>query len=653
MKPRDKSSTRGISKLKRSNLCFTLLPLLVAGLWSATGRVASEKIRPAACAECHEGLDLKAFRASVHGELGCQECHAKGPFGDHEKTPPKVDCGSCHEEAARDYSQSFHGLARGKGISDAPGCSDCHGNPHDIKEGTDPFSSHSRANIPALCARCHADTKIIKKYDIPVADPYAAYKDSVHGRAVAQGNLKAAVCSDCHGAHTIQPGREMSSRTAKKAIPADCGKCHDRIFADFEASIHGQAAARGIWDAPVCTDCHGEHGILKKDEDGSPVSPSQLAARTCGRCHEDLTIAKRYGLRRGRTSSYLASYHGLAVRRGSVTVANCASCHGGHKILPSSDPKSSIHPSRLAETCGSCHPGASEAFARTPVHLRTSPTLNPVLYYVRVLYLWMIAGTIGLMFLHNLLIYGAAVVAKFRRQKTEKGYVRFTVFQLLTHGMLLLSFVTLIVTGFGLHFPDARWTVVLDWLRIGEEARGNIHRAAAVVMLSAGFLHIGHMFFTRKGRYELKELLPRWTDLQEFRDSLKFYVRMLLGGPGMKRPKLGRYSYVHKAEYWALIWGTVIMTATGFALWFPVKMSGFLNLPSWGISLADLIHYYEAWLATLAIAVWHFFFVIFHPEEYPMSLTWLTGKVTREEMEMQHPRELESLKAEGRSESSD
>jgi cytochrome b subunit of formate dehydrogenase len=107
---------------------------------------------------------------------------------------------------------------------------------------------------------------------------------------------------------------------------------------------------------------------------------------------------------------------------------------------------------------------------------------------------------------------------------------------------------------------------------------------------------------------------------------------------------MGRYTYIHKLEYWALIWGTVVMTLTGFALWFPEVVSRLM--PAWGIPLMELIHYYEAWLATLAILVWHFFFTIFHPHEYPMSTIWLTGKVTREEMEHEHTRELESWERE-------
>ncbi|MFH1263949.1 MAG: cytochrome b/b6 domain-containing protein [Pseudomonadota bacterium] len=652
MKRKRSPLTRATCRSKRSSLCF--LSFLVAAVWVSSAVAAgAKKIRPQTCLECHDGLNVKAFEASVHGGLDCVDCHAKGPFQAHEEAPPKVDCSSCHEDAVKQYNASFHGLARAKGITDAPACADCHGNLHEILPSDNPASKQARANIPGMCARCHAQVSLIRKYDIPVADPFAAYKDSVHGKAVAAGNLKAAVCSDCHGAHTVQPGREMTSKTAKKAIPAACGRCHAKMVEDYTASIHGQALAKGIEDAPSCADCHGEHGILRTHDANSPVSPAHLAAKTCGKCHDDLMLTKRYGLSTGRTASYEDSYHGLAVRRGSVTVAGCASCHGGHKILPSSDPNSSIHVSNLAKTCGNCHPGARETFARTPVHLQTSPASAPILFYVRQLYLWLIFGTIGGMLAHNALIFFSAVVQKFRKQRKEKGYRRFTNFQLVTHGMLLTSFITLVVTGFALRFFDAPWTILLNWVHVGEEARRLIHRGAAIVMLLAGVLHVVHSIWTPKGRHEIKELLPRFRDLLEVRDSLKYYWMQLTGRRGARRPHLGRYSYVHKAEYWAVIWGTIIMGATGFALWFPVEISQLFGFPSWGIPLADVIHYYEAWLAGLSIAVWHFFFVIFHPDEYPVSLIFLTGKVTEEEMEHQHPRELQEIRAEAASKSPD
>jgi cytochrome b subunit of formate dehydrogenase len=99
---------------------------------------------------------------------------------------------------------------------------------------------------------------------------------------------------------------------------------------------------------------------------------------------------------------------------------------------------------------------------------------------------------------------------------------------------------------------------------------------------------------------------------------------------------------VEKAEYWALIWGTAIMGSTGVLLWFDNASMGLIT--KFGLDIARTIHFYEAWLATLAIFVWHFYFVIFNPDSYPLNLAFWKGTLTEEEMEDEHPLELEKIK---------
>jgi cytochrome b subunit of formate dehydrogenase len=113
-------------------------------------------------------------------------------------------------------------------------------------------------------------------------------------------------------------------------------------------------------------------------------------------------------------------------------------------------------------------------------------------------------------------------------------------------------------------------------------------------------------------------------------------------GISKEKPLLDRFSYIEKAEYWALIWGTIVMTLTGFILWFDNTFMGLLTKLGW--DAARTIHYYEAWLAFLAIVVWHFYFVIFNPDIYPMNTAWFTGKISEEQMADEHPKELERIK---------
>jgi hypothetical protein len=180
-----------------------------------------------------------------------------------------------------------------------------------------------------------------------------------------------AVCKDCHGSHTILPADDPRSAVHRKNIPEDCGKCHAGITKVYWESVHGKAVAAGSLDTPVCTDCHGEHTILKPTDPRSEVSPKNIAT-TCSACHEDVKLAAAYNLPPRRLVTYLDSYHGVANKFGNAVVANCASCHGVHDIRPSTDPQSSIHKDNLPSTCGKCHPGAAKHFAEGLVHVEAT-----------------------------------------------------------------------------------------------------------------------------------------------------------------------------------------------------------------------------------------------------------------------------------------
>jgi cytochrome b subunit of formate dehydrogenase len=112
------------------------------------------------------------------------------------------------------------------------------------------------------------------------------------------------------------------------------------------------------------------------------------------------------------------------------------------------------------------------------------------------------------------------------------------------------------------------------------------------------------------------------------------------------KPEFERFTYVEKMEYLAMVWGTAVMVATGLILWFEEP---FLRiLPLWAVDVANIIHYMEAILATLAIIIWHFYSVLFNPDVAPMATHWLTGKLTAEEMEHEHGLEWERVQAERR-----
>ncbi len=217
-------------------------------------------------------------------------------------------------------------------------------------------------------------------------------------------------------------------------------------------------------------------------------------------------------------------------------------------------------------------------------------------------------------------------------------YLRMTKSERIQHFLLLSTFITLIVTGFGLKFPEAFWVKWIVFI-IGEnafEARGIVHRIASLIMIAASFYHLFYILFTARGKQLVKDFLPKKQDIIDFKNSMLYLI-----GQTDEKPKIGRFSYIEKMEYWAVVWGTVIMGATGFILWFENFFLKYVGTT--GMDISSAIHYYEAILASLAILVWHYYFVFLNPDVYPMNKAWYKGYITREQMEHEHPLELEQI----------
>jgi hypothetical protein len=185
------------------------------------------------------------------------------------------------------------------------------------------------------------------------SDP--SYLQSVHGRAIAAGNDKAANCNSCHGNHDIYPARDARSHVNHWRVAESCAQCHTEIAKTYNQSIHGEASR-----APVCVDCHGDHLIVDPKNPASPVNAPNVSAETCARCHASARMANLYDIPADRVPPYADSYHGLELRGGKLTAANCASCYGVHNIFRSPDARSTMNVANLGKTCGQCHQGANE-----------------------------------------------------------------------------------------------------------------------------------------------------------------------------------------------------------------------------------------------------------------------------------------------------
>ncbi len=629
---------------------FVAAFIISMSLWPAVPSGAADDD----CFDCHGAdgaaveddgryaVDRQAWEASVHGDMGCDNCHFGVDDYPHDNAG-REDCGECHEDAAERFALSLH-----KHYIDTHGedsvwprgdpCAACHGL-HDTRSVDDEQSRVYFRNIPSTCGACHGDLAMVTAEGLSTA-PFDNFKQSVHGLANGNGESTAAVCTSCHGSHLLVRGNDPNSRINPFNLPKTCGQCHPEQTEHYLESVHGTAFAKGVSAAPTCADCHGTHSIKHLSSDSESQLRSRMVRSTCPACHASEALVGEYGPNPERVASYQASYHGLALKRGAVAVADCSSCHGIHAIYPSDDPRSKVAAANLAETCGSCHPGAGEAFVKNPVHFdpeARSGTGSLIVAWVTTIYWVLIIVVIGSMLLHNAIIVTHYIRRKARRERAGPRVRRFSTSQTLQHGLLVLSFCCLALTGFALAYPDIWWSRGLSKLGMSEDLRRTIHRSAAVIMIAISIYHVMWSLLTAYGRAELARIWPRAKDLREMIDNLRFHLGLI------DHPlPAGKYDYPAKMEYWALVWGTIVMALTGLVLWFPVEASNLL--PYWATKVSEVIHLFEAWLASLAILVFHLFYVVGHPDVYPINLAMFSGKMTEEDAEHHHPLWLEEAR---------
>ncbi len=212
---------------------------------------------------------------------------------------------------------------------------------------------------------------------------------------------------------------------------------------------------------------------------------------------------------------------------------------------------------------------------------------------------------------------------------TTDKYPRFSVSYRIEHWVLTVSFALLAITGLIQVYVDsglARWMVgVLG----GIETVRLLHRLAAFVLMLETIYHLGHLGYRL---YVLRTPMTMLPDAEDFRNAIQS-VRYNLGW-SKERAQQGFYTFEEKLEYWAVVWGTIVMGLTGFMLWNPIATTQVL--PGVAIPAAKVAHGLEATLAVLAIIVWHIYHV--HLRHFNKSI--FTGYLTREQMEDEHPKVL-------------
>lgn len=223
---------------------------------------------------------------------------------------------------------------------------------------------------------------------------------------------------------------------------------------------------------------------------------------------------------------------------------------------------------------------------------------------------------------------------KVNAMTNEKSYIRFSAPQRVEHWILVLSFTTLAVTGLPQKFAGDRWAEWMIAVMGGIETVRTVHHIAAAILLFESVYHfivIAYKMFVMRVRWTM---FPGMEDVTDAWSTIQHNL-------GLRRepPQYDRYSFAEKAEYWALIWGTVIMALTGFMLWNPIISSRYF--PGDVIPAAKAAHGGEAILAVLAIIVWHFYNV--HIKTFSKAM--FTGKLDAHQMKEEHALELAQMES--------
>jgi predicted CXXCH cytochrome family protein len=283
-------------------------------------------------------VDGQKLGSSIHGSLQCNNCHADIKEYPHPDHIAKVECKTCHADQASALIGSVHASSK-----DHP-CTSCHGDAHSIFPKADVRSAVYPLNIPKTCGTCHSNDGMAQRHGL--ASVYPNYMDSIHGFALSkEGLLVAANCQSCHGSHNILSHKDPKSPTYKANIPKTCGTCHAKIDTDFEAGAHGHAIAAGNFKAPVCTDCHTAHAILQPTESAFRMQSTPI----CGSCHKEKlsTYHDTFHSQLGSLGGYVETArcwdcHGAheihpasdprsPIAKGNL-VATCGRCHAGANL---------------------------------------------------------------------------------------------------------------------------------------------------------------------------------------------------------------------------------------------------------------------------------------------------------------------------------
>jgi cytochrome b subunit of formate dehydrogenase len=605
-------------------LAFSVaLFLSLSLMWAATP--TPEKKEPAKSTTVTKPPDSgkKGEKFVIRGREYCYECIDNS------------ECLGCHSNKIneRKFAQSVHG---------ANSCNSCHWDITDVKTHTKAKGSRIHTE-PVTCHRCH------KKEG---AEHYA----SAHFINDIQ-------CKDCHkDIHDMTPWKGEKKRVVEK-----CTTCH----ADdgYLESTHGKSVVAGNPDSPDCSDCHGLHKVplLKGDEPKVVEFRKEFHTTICLKCHGDKEMMERNKVFVVATQTYFESYHGKVEKLGYPTlVAGCADCHGFHSILPPSDSKSLISDGRLVESCGKCHPSANTNFVMWVAHAtHNDPKRDPIFYWTFVIMTALLVSVFSMFWLHTVLWWrrdfwekrelrsqGIFFPQHVKPEEAGHMYRRFSVFDLILHFTMMVTFIALVLTGLPLKFSHAPWAKGLISFLGGAGMAGLVHRIAAGITFcyfGAALAYIFYFLFYKKlpgnpnpfqKLFGSDSLCPRWKDVEDIVGMIRWFFNK---GP---KPQFDRWTYWEKFDFLAVFWGMFAIGFSGLMLWFPEAFCIFL--PGWILNIAHIVHSDEALLASGFIFTVHFFNTHFRPSKFPFDPVIFTGRLPKYELVEERPEQYKRLLAQKR-----
>ncbi len=473
---------------------------------------------------------------------------------------------------------------------------------------------------------------------------------------------------------------EFSDGALLRPGQSQCLYCHDEpVFRDALSQIPAfQPLGGRTFDR--CQSCHADQlsvdvaYVLQHIATRlQPARPAIESGQICAVCHSDERILARFEMH-DAVASYWNSFHGKATLLGNEKAAQCVQCHVAsgssvHAMLAGSDPRSSVHPQQIANSCRStdCHPGASAQLADATMHLDLAEARDTLEFFLAATFVgltvvafipWVLLSVFEL--LHGALatrkrLHDPAIELAERLLDTREGrkrLKRYTPFQRGQHWFLAITFTILCVTGLPQRFAGQPWAATIVSAFGGLEVNRAIHHGVGVALL-IGLL--GHLVYVvalivmrmfpkdgpRRGFFSVLTSLPMWLTIEDLRRTVHLGLYFVFLTP--RPPAAGRFSLKEKFGYLAVFWGTVMLGVTGLLLWAEQWASHLITGRLFSLSL--IAHTYEAILAASHIVILHLIDVLLAPHAFPISPAMAGGRTPAEKLGLWHRSFVEEVAA--------